>query len=176
MVKSGKLENKAAVEKSAKKAKNSMLIAIAIAVPVLIVFFALVLLLRAPGVPFTVFKGNFYGASSASIVATYSNESEFVSEADCVGMLRELIHFRNTSDVHVFFINSTNSSCIFSPTVTNITLQIKPASYCLRIANSEPSIFLNYSSINVSTVTAYKLTIYGNTEYMQRCPIAIDMS
>ncbi|MGC8676160.1 MAG: hypothetical protein ACP5T3_01410 [Candidatus Micrarchaeia archaeon] len=161
---------------SARMSRNSVAVALAIVVPALVVFFAIALLLRTPGVPFPTFKSNFYSARSAAIVATYANDSEFVSEAGCVGMLRELIHFRNASAVTVFFINSTNSTCIFSPNVTNMKLEFEPASYCVKIADSEPSIFLNYSSINFSTVTAYRLNVFGNAEYMQRCPIAVDMS
>ncbi|MEM3781392.1 MAG: hypothetical protein QXT43_00315 [Candidatus Micrarchaeaceae archaeon] len=181
MAKAAKQEKRQESEKPEKSSdrarkKNPLLVAVAIAAPVFVVFIALTLLLGTPGVPFSLFKSNFYKASHASIVAVYANESQFVYEADCVVTLRELIHFSNASAVHVFFINSTNGTCTFSPSVTNATLQVRPASYCMGIADSEPSIILNYSSINASSVTAYRLYVHGNSEYMQRCPIAVDMS
>ncbi|MGC8547704.1 MAG: hypothetical protein ACP5MC_01705 [Candidatus Micrarchaeia archaeon] len=161
-------------EKSTKK--NVAALAAILVVPSLIVFLVLFLLLRQPGVPFSTFKSNFLSASNVSIVATFSNESEFAAEATCFTYLREVLHFKNMSAVHVFLIDSNNSTCLFSPTISPVRIESKPASYCLGIANSEPSIFLNYSAINASIVTAYKLTIFGNEEYMQRCPVAVDMS
>jgi len=162
-------------EKREKTYKKEAVIALAIVLAGVVVFAVFALLLSKPGVPFTTFKSNFYAAPKAAIVVVFRNESEFVSESACFPLLREAIH-KNLSSVSLFLINASNSTCIFSPNVTPITLQYKPASYCISIANSEPSIFLNYSSINASIVTAYKLVVLGNAEYMAQCPIAVDMS
>jgi len=157
---------------------NATLLAVSLIVVLVIVIAAtLVVLLSRPGVPFSTFKSNFYSASNVAIVATYANESQYIAESACFPTLREIVsEHRNASTVLFFLINASNSTCTFSPTISPISIETKPASYCLSIANSEPSIFLNYSSTNSSIITAYRLKVFGNAQYMQQCPIAIDMS
>ncbi len=162
-------------EKKQGSRRNTLLFALAIIVPSLCAFFALFMLLHTPGVPFSTFKSNFLSSSNVSIVAVFSNYSQFAAEEACFVELSEVLPFKNVSRVNRFLIYTANDTCTFSP-VYPMQIETKPASYCLSIADSEPSIFLNYSSVNTSIITAYRLTIYGNAEYMQKCPIAVDMS
>lgn len=159
-----------------KKQKFNVAILLAVVIPSLAVFFSLIFLLNRPGVPFQTFKSNYLASKNVSIVATFYNQSEFVEESSCVAYLRELMPFANVSYVHVYFINKSNNTCTYSPTILPITIKTTPASYCLSLAYKRPSIFLNYSTVNASIVTAYRLTILGNDQYMQQCPIAVDMS
>jgi len=165
-------------ESTKRNAPHTALLIVSLIVVLVIVIAALLtVLLSRPGVPFSTFKSNFYSASNVAIVATYANESQYIAESACFPTLREIVsEHRNASTVLFFLINASNSTCTFSPTISPISIETKPASYCLSIANSEPSIFLNYSSTNSSIVTAYRLKVFGNAQYMQQCPIAIDMS
>ncbi len=173
--KQARQQGKKTEEKSTAMSKRDIYLVAVVIVVGVAVFATLAMLLSKPGVPFSTFKSNFYAAPKSAIVVVFRNQSEFISESACYPLLREAIH-KNLSSVSLFLINASNSTCLFSPNVTPMTIVYKPASYCLSIASSEPSIFLNYSSINASIVTAYRLTILGNAEYMQQCPIAVDMS
>lgn len=153
----------------------------AVAVIVIAVFYFIV----APslnGVPFSVFKSDFNSAQRVALVTAYSNGTQFAFEYQCMTKVSGVISARPSVELDFIFINQQNASCLYSPiklpALSNyhgINVSSKTASACLSIADSEPSIFLNYSNANSTRITPTQLHVYGNQEYMQRCPIAVDI-
>jgi hypothetical protein len=132
-----------------------------------------------PSVPFSTFKSGFQSAARVSITATYSNQSQYTSLSPCfTSMIQVIAHSRKASTIDFFIIDRQNSSCVYS--TTGLGGSISPAttnsSYCIGIADSEPGIFLNYSAVNSTTTTLSRMFVYGNSEYMASCPIAVELN
>ncbi len=153
------------------------------AVVIVIVAAALVLFLAGPAlnvsVPFSTFKANFQSAARVSVTATYSNQSQYEAESPCfTSMLEVIAHSRKASTIDFFIIDSSNATCTYSATglggsVSPVTTN---SSYCLGKADSEPGIFLNYSTANYTSITSSRMLVYGNSAYMTRCPIAVELN
>ncbi len=147
----------------------------AFAVVLVLASFIILYFISSHYAPFSTFKYNFLNSPNVSIVVMYSNESQFEAEYSCITLLPQHIKFKNLNGFRLFIINVSNNTCIFSTgIVPNITK--RNSSYCLSIANSEPSIFLEYSEQNSTSISSDKLVIKGNSAYMAACPVAVDMS
>lgn len=156
------------------QAKTALIISAPIIAAFLIFFFFILPLFS---VPFSTFKNNFRSANRIALLVTYYNSSQYAYESQCFSTLIQAIAYtRNASTIDFYLLNQTN--CTFSPNGLGHELNVvtKPSSYCLNSARSEPSISLNYSPTNYTIIRAYKLYVYGNKEYMAKCPIAVDMS
>jgi hypothetical protein len=148
-----------------------------IAIIILLAVLTYLLVVDYTIVPFTTFKSNFQAAPRVAIAAVYYNSSQYLYVSQCAAYVIQMIgKQRNASTIDFFIMNRT--TCYYSPTGLGhaITVSTKPASSCISLARSEPSIFLNYSSTNSTTVSAYHAYVQGNANYMRACGIAIGMS
>ncbi len=164
-------------EEKSKKPFNAawyLVIAAAAFIAIIVVFFEFVL--QSPVVPFSTFKSNFAAADNVSIVVEFSNNTQTAYETNCFNDLAYVVHSSYSKHVNQFYIYNYNSTCEYSPTLYPVNITTKPESYCLNIANGEPSIILSYSNANSTTITARQLQIAGNNNYMQMCPIAAEIS
>lgn len=131
------------------------------------------------GVSFSSFKQNFNAAQRVAIVVNFNNATLYGYEDLCSTATVEVVSsHRDPSTIDFYAIDTSNATCTYIPngighpgnvTTTNSTS-------CLAVANSEPSITFNYAQANHTTITPQHLTIYGNSKYMQSCPIAVDMT
>lgn len=130
-------------------------------------------------VPFPTFKSAFLSAPRVSITATFANNTQFNIMNPCITSIIQFVaHTRNASTIDFFLVNSANATCTYSPSglghaISNITTQ--SAIKCIAVARSEPSLFLNFSSYNSTTITPIHMYAGGNAGYMSACPIASDL-
>lgn len=162
--------------KAAFSRTKAALLAVAIVAVVFLAFFYFVLPSMS-NVPFTTFKGNFDSAGRVALFVAFGNQSQYAAESQCFPALVQALSFsRNASTIDFFIMNST--ACYYPSAglghVSNVTTAT-PAN-CLAKAGSEPSIFLNYSASNYTVVKAYDIYVHGDSAYMAKCPIAVDMS
>lgn len=128
---------------------------------------------------FATFKANFITVPRVALAVGYSNTTQFSAMNPCfVNIIQYIAHTRNASTIDFFIINQANSTCLYSSSglghpISGISTQ--SASKCLSVANSEPSVFLNYSSTNSTRITLSHLYISGNADYMAKCPIAQEL-
>ncbi len=151
----------------------------ALAVIAIAIVVAIAFLLLNPRVtsqvPFQTFKQNFNSAPRVAIALTYTNDTNYANEVPCMTNLVEIVgRTRNASTIDLLILNST--SCTYSPGGLGVNAQIKTtnASTCLRIANSEPSLFLNSSISNSTLITANHMYVNANQEYLAKCSIAAE--
>ena len=165
-----------AKEGEAQKKRSTYLSAAVIIAVILIVGYVLIVLLPSlSGVSFQTFKQNFNAAPRIAIAVTYINESSYVSEVPCFTNMLEIIgRTRNASTIDMLIMNKT--TCTYSPSGLGRSVNIKTAnaSSCLSIANSEPSVFLNFTMGNSTLVTPYHLYVSGNSQYFAKCSIAAE--
>ncbi len=131
------------------------------------------------GVPFQTFKANFNSAHRVALAVTFSNQSQYVDTSPCYTALVEIIaRNRNASSIGIYFINQTTSTCIYSSSGLGGSVNITTvnAATCIAFANSEPSIFLNYSASNYTRITPSQLYVGGDAAYLASCPIATEFS
>ncbi|MDE1828636.1 MAG: hypothetical protein KGH65_05750 [Candidatus Micrarchaeota archaeon] len=128
-------------------------------------------------VPFSSFKTNFLAAPRVGVVSTFSNLSQLPSEISCYSQIIQYIaHNRNSKTIDFFQIDQRNASCTYAAGLGYpINTSQQTAGKCLAVANSEPSVFLNFSNANSTTVTLLHLYVSGNAQYLAKCPIAPDL-
>ncbi len=129
------------------------------------------------GVSFSTFKANLDSANTIALVLMYSNDTQLSSEIPCSNYIIEVLsNKRSPSTMSFFEINQT--SCVYSPNGLGHTVNPAKtnASACLNEAQSEPSIFLNYTGANASVITADHMYVSGNLQYYAKCPIAVDLT
>lgn len=130
-------------------------------------------------VPFSTFKSTFQSAARVSIVASFSNQSQYENESPCFTSLIQVVaRTRKASTIDFFIINQANATCTYSNTGLGgtISLSTSNSTYCLGVARSEPSLFINYSTYNSTKITASSMYVYGNGRYMASCPIEVEMN
>ena len=166
-------------EEKTRPSYNTYIIPIITIIAIVIVAAAVLLLLPKvfSGVSFSSFKQNFESASRVAIVSYYHNASTYAAETVCTTDLIEIISaHRPASSIDFYTID--NSSCTYLPSGLGKpgNVNTTSASSCLSKAASEPSVSLNYSATNQTSIQAYHLAIYGNVKYMDSCPIAAEFS
>lgn len=168
------------VEKKQEKEEKRQPIALYLGVIIVVVVIIAALLLFTPSslsnVSFSSFKQNFNVAPRVALVSYY-NASGYAEETTCTTALVEILaSHRNPATIDFFTIQ--NNTCTFIPNGIGHpgNLTTTNSSACLSTAASEPSISLNYSSFNRTVVTPDHLNIFGDSSYMQACPIAVDLS
>ncbi len=114
-----------------------------------------------------------------SITSTYSNQSQLSNESTCfTSVIQVVSHTRQPSTIDFYIIDSSTNVCTYS--TTGLGGSVNPvttnSTYCLNKAYGETGIFLNYSNSNYTTITPGRMFVYGNSAYMQKCPIAIELS
>ncbi len=133
---------------------------------------------QSPGASFSTFKQNFDSAKNVAIVLTY-NTTTFPSTLDCATAVIEGLvgtAHRNESTIDFMILNGNvctaqNGLGSGSGQPYNTTFQ-----NCTRLAGSEPSIFINYSTTNSSIITPTQLHIYGDAKFMAECGVASEIS
>lgn len=170
-----KMTNNAKTSASGSRLRAALLLIVPVAL-IFIVFFTVVL----PGltnVPFSTFKSNFDSAKNVAIVVTYFNTSQYISQSQCFSTAIQVVAGRrNASSIGFYILNQTN--CTYSPTGLGhgINVSTTTKAYCLNLARSVPTVYLNYSASNGTLVKAYDLYVYGNSAYWAGCPIAVELS
>jgi hypothetical protein len=179
----GKSSASAAKQQAREKEKNggrvpSTLKTVAIvAVPVVLVLvlFFFVILPSQVTVPFSTFKSNFEAAQRVAVVLMFNNQTRYVAELQCAPQLIQAIAYtRNRTTIDYYQMNATE--CLYQLGLGEVTPLNATTGSCLGMISSEPAVILNYSSTDYSVVTAYKLYVHGNAQFMQACPIAVDIS
>lgn len=128
---------------------------------------------------FATFKANFISVPRVALTIGYSNTTQFSQMNPCfINMIQYIAHTRNASTIDFFIINQANATCLYSSTglghpISGISTQ--SAGKCLSVANSEPSVFLNFSATNSTAITLSHLYVFGNSGYMAKCPIAQEL-
>jgi hypothetical protein len=127
---------------------------------------------------FSTFKQNFDSAKDVAIVLTY-NTTTFPSTLGCATAVIEGLTgtaHRNESTIDFLILNGNlctaqNGLGSGSGQPYNTTFQ-----NCTRTASSEPSVYINYSDTNGSTITPTQLHIYGDVKFLAECGVASEIS
>lgn len=181
MAKAGndKTRKKESRERSERKQKESNLRnALLIAVPAVLafaIFFFIVL--PTLSVPFSTFKDNFLASQRVALVASYTDPNQSGTVLQCATQLVQVVaHSKNATAIDFYVFNDTACTYPVGGLGHTVTLATNTIQNCINMTRSEPTIFLNYSSMNSTSITPYKLYIGGDTQYMAECPIAVDLS
>jgi hypothetical protein len=126
------------------------------------------------------FKNSFFSAKHVGIYISYPNSTVFVSSEACATKIIEQITASKTnhvapSEISFYILNST--SCTYLQHLGNSTanaLTSQPSS-CLNQSLAQPSIFINYSNTNGTTITSGRLYFHGTALYLSECPIAYEL-
>ncbi|MEM0149879.1 MAG: hypothetical protein QXW10_03225 [Candidatus Micrarchaeaceae archaeon] len=152
------------------------IIAVLIAVDLLLFFYH-----SGAAQPFYNFEGSFQAAPSVSIYITADNSTALQATVGCATQLIESIvsssqHHRNASSINFFVLNQ--SACFSSASALGAASNAtqKPIGECLNISKSMPSIFINYSANNITTIEGSKLIMQGNAKFLKECGIAPALS
>ena len=178
-----KSQKKAEAEGKEAKPKSKRNPYLYAAVIVIIVAAAVIFFLKGPAlnanVPFSTFKSNIQSSPRLAVIATYANFNQSARLEPCYSSLIQVLALtRKASTIDFYLVDSSNSTCTYSSTGLGgpISLTTSNSSYCINIARGEDGIFLNYSQVNSTTITASHMYIYGNAAYMASCPITVDLS
>lgn len=127
---------------------------------------------------FSAFQSSFFAAPRVALYVSYLNGSTFSYADGCASALIESMiaskdHHRNMSTIDLMII--ANSTSCLSPKgslgSSNGTVVVPMAS-CLAVSTHEPSIFINYSSSNSTSVRAGNLYTQGDALFLSECGIA----
>jgi hypothetical protein len=173
---------------SKEKQKNNTNIYLAVAVVVIaIVAFSAFLYLRQAGQTtanngsLSTFKSNFFSAKHVGIYVNYPNSTLFSESESCATKIIELITENKTNHVApsaISFYVFNETSCTYVNSLANTSSKSVNAStsFCVNQSDTNPSIFINYSSINGTTITPTKLSFHGNYLYLYQCSIAYELT
>lgn len=130
---------------------------------------------------FQAFQSHFYAAPRVAIYVTYLNGSTFSYSAGCAYALIEKLvgsssYHRNASTID-FLIIANSTSCLTpngalgSSNGTNVV----PIQKCLSTSSSEPSVFINYSSVNSTVIRSGNLYTSGDALFLTECGISSEL-
>ena len=144
-------------------------------VAVLVVAVMLLVVPQFTGVPFQTFKANFNSAQRVALAVTFYNESQYIDTSPCYTSILEIVaRSRNASSIDLYLLNQTKCTFSTSGLGHSVNVTTVNASVCIGLANSEPSIFLNYSSVNYTRISPSHLYVGGNPAYLSSCPVAAE--
>lgn len=132
---------------------------------------------------FATFKGNFLSSSRVAIFATAYNGTVLTSTVGCATKIIESVvgsktAHRNASTIDFYVVNAT--SCTYAKNGLGATnganYTTSSLSYCLNMSKNEPTIFLNYSSTNVTTIQPKFLYTSGNAMFLSECGVASELT
>lgn len=131
---------------------------------------------------FNTFRSNFLSAPRVAIIVTAYNGTILSGTVGCATAIIEEIagskvDHRNTSTVDFGIINST--TCIQEK-----GLEVGSGNYittsvqnCLNLTNTEPTVYINYSTTGNSTIIKPKyLYISGTYAFLRECGVASEIS
>jgi hypothetical protein len=169
-------------KESGEKKGGSRLVILLLAIVAIAIIAAIYFVLPSniTGVSFSSFKSTFQGAPRVSIVGTYYNSSQYVLESACLNYIVQVVSYsRKPSTIDFYLINATTRQCEYSKSGLGTGVAIPAtanASKCLATADSEPAIFINFTTANYTQIYANRLYEYGNAQYMIGCPIAVNLA
>ncbi len=170
------------------KEKSTLQNSIIMAVTIIIVFVAALLIsiyLLSSNAPknattFASFQRSFYSAPRVAIYVNDMNQSTYQYTLGCATSLIESIvanknEHRNSSTIDFYVIN--NTLCVAPNGAlgkSNGTINMS-ASKCLSSINNQPSIFINYSATNKTTISGTTLYTSGDYNFLRECGIASEL-
>lgn len=161
------------------KQESQLKTAITVAVPIiaiLLIFYFAVLPSTSVTVPFTTFQKTYLSAPRVGVLLSYQNQSQYGVASQCATELVQIIaQGRNATTIDYYVLNRTECTYPTGGLGHSISIATNSTGWCINASKSEPDIFLNVSSVNSTTITARKLYVHGNTQYMNACPIAIEI-
>ncbi len=181
IISKNKINNSSSKEQKGKSGNKTVYFSIAIII-IIILALALIIMYLIPqyfGTSFNTFKANFNSAQRIAVVSQYTNASQYVILSQCstdIISAETASDHRNASTIDFYVINST--TCTYAPNGLGHVLNpvTTNASSCEKQIQSEPSISLNYSNSNYTSITPYHMTIFGNDAYFLECPVAVGLT
>ncbi len=179
-----KQQESTAQKKEAKKAERRVrytyIIGIIIAILVLLGVATYYLQHSGKTADFNTFKSNFNSAGRVAIYATAYNGTAVSATIECASSVIEEITgnvqiHRNSSTIDFFAINQT--TCVFENGVGGMinNYTYNSISNCIAVSRSEPSLFLNYSTVNTTVITPSVLYMSGDSAFLAMCGIASEL-
>lgn len=131
------------------------------------------------GQTFQGFQNGFYSAPRVAIYATYDNSTYQINCAIKVigSITASRAHHRNSSTID-FFVIANSTSCLSQSGPlgsTNNGTKVTQIADCLAVSGHEPSIFINYSATNSTTIRAGNLYTRGDALFLSECGIASEL-
>jgi hypothetical protein len=127
---------------------------------------------------FAVFKSNFDSAPRVAIYATSYNGTVMSSTVGCATAIIENIvanaqAHRNSSTIDFFIVNQTR--CLYVAGLGNSNGTETSLGSCLNMSGSEPTIYINYSRANMTTIKPRYLYTSGDSLFLNECGIATEL-
>lgn len=125
------------------------------------------------------FQNKFYAAPRVAIYVM--NSSQFSYSDNCANyLIQKLIlsqaHHRNASTIDLMVVaNSTSCLSPNGPLGSANGTKAMPLSSCLAVSNGEPSVFINYSSTNSTSIRSGNLYTSGDSLFLSECGIASEL-
>ena len=131
-----------------------------------------------PSSDFSTFKANFDSAPRIAIYATAYNGTVMSSTIGCATEIIENIvanaqFHRNSSTIDFFIINQTRCTYVSGLGASNGTETSLGS--CLNMSGSEPTIYINYSRVNVTTIRSRYLYTSGDRLFLSECGLATEL-
>lgn len=182
-----KKTEKQAEKRVRQEEKRSNLLPIALAV-VIIVIAAVIGYLLAKGYgsaggqgSFSSFQGSFYSAPRVGIYVSYINGTTFSYADGCAtdlieSMIASRAHHRNATTID-FMVIANSTSCLKpnGPLGSSNGTSVEPISSCLNVSSHEPSVFINYSRANTTSIRGDSLYTSGDALFLSECGIASEL-
>ncbi len=127
---------------------------------------------------FSTFRSNFYYAPRVAIYATAYNGTVMSGTVGCATAIIENIvastqAHRNSSTIDFFIINQTKCTYVSGLGKSNGTETTLAA--CLNMGGAEPTIYINYSLTNVTTIKPDYLYTSGDRLFLSECGVATEL-
>lgn len=130
---------------------------------------------------FSAFQSSFFSAPRVAVYVGFINGSTFSYADGCASALIESMvasktHHRNMSTIDLMIIaNSTSCLSPNGPLGKSNGTTVTPIASCLAVSNHEPSVFINYSDLNLTSVKAGNLYTQGDALFLSECGIAPEL-
>ncbi len=130
---------------------------------------------------FSTFKSNFNSAPRVAIYTTGYNGTAISSTVGCATAIIESVvgsqtYHRSANTIDLYVINQTE--CVFENgvggTVGNYTFN--SIGNCINASKTEPSIFINYSSVNSTVIKPKALYMSGDARFLGLCGLASEIT
>lgn len=173
-------KDKASQAEAAAQRKTKYMAAIGIVIIVAAIAGALVYGLK-PTQPSSIgqFQHALMAANTIGIYVGDFNQSGYPPADGCANNLIEVMvasvqHHRVPGSINFFVINQT--SCLYShglgSTINTTTMN---ATQCMGFSATEPSIFVNYSTVNSTMVKGNVLYVSGDLKFLSECGVASEL-
>jgi hypothetical protein len=125
-------------------------------------------------ITFSEFLNEFY--ASPRIAIYVNGNSTWECGEDILQLLpRNIRHPRNSSTVDYYILNSTTCTKVDGLGYPGATTSNFSRASCMANITKEPSIFINYSSVNATIIRHNYLYFGGDAAYLNECGIAYEI-